>query len=284
MDKVPGKCGLHEHGAGNDVARGPALSPGKQTLVEQQAMRQGDGAAAPVGAEGAQGAFRNATSGTPSQVPFRAEMERSFGEDFSAVRSHAGAGARPGLDALNANAAAQGETVAFGTAAPDRALVAHELTHVVQHRRGGGGGVQSKGAMSEPGDHAEREADDVAQRVVAGERVTVGGGASSDAIHRDIKDPHAKVALGEFAIDMKKVEEADFQGEDGDVKFTPGAKAPDSKSIRLTQAIRYFDLGTKKDFDRSSRIRVTPRRATSRTHDRGPASGCWDCDIHARVG
>lgn len=33
------------------------------------------------------------------------------------------------------------------------------------------------------------------------------------------------------------------------MKFTPNDKAPDSKSIRLTQAIRYFDLGTKKDFD-----------------------------------
>jgi hypothetical protein len=35
---------------------------------------------------------------------------------------------------------------------------------------------------------------------------------------------------------------------------------------------------------RSSRIRVMPRRATSRTHDRAPASGCWDCGSHAPVG
>lgn len=35
---------------------------------------------------------------------------------------------------------------------------------------------------------------------------------------------------------------------------------------------------------RSSRIRVMPCRATSRTHDREPASGCWDCDSRAPVG
>jgi hypothetical protein len=37
-------------------------------------------------------------------------------------------------------------------------------------------------------------------------------------------------------------------------------------------------------FFRSSRIRVMPRGATARTHDRAPASGCWDCDSRALVG
>ncbi len=247
MHRSPGKRALHDQGAGDASAVGPAVTPGKQTLVEAQIMRQASAAAG--SADGAQHAFGRATAAPGSEVPFRVDMERSFGEDFSSVRAHTGASARAGLDDLNANAAAQGDTVAFATASPDRALVAHELTHVVQQRRGGTGGVQPKGALSDPGDPAEREADDVAQRVVAGERVTVGSSASPGAIHRDIKEPHGKVALGEFAIDMKKVEDADFQGENGEVKFTPSAKAPDTRSIRLTQAIRYFDLGTKKDFD-----------------------------------
>jgi hypothetical protein len=33
----------------------------------------------------------------------------------------------------------------------------------------------------------------------------------------------------------------------------------------------------------SSCFRVMPRRATSRTHDRARASGCWDCDIAGRL-
>jgi nucleoid-associated protein YgaU len=224
-------------------------SPGKRTLTEGLIMRHASGApaAAPEGAA-ARSAFSAATSGAGSEVPFRSEMERSFGEDFSGVRAHLGGSSRDGLDALGANAAAHGDAIAFGTATPDRALVAHELTHVVQQRRGGAG-VQNKSAVSEPGDHAEREADDVARRVVAGERVSVGA-APSGAIHRDIKEPHAKVPLGEFAIDMTKFEGSpgDTVGETGTVKFTPNAKAPDSTSIRLTQIVKDIDLSTKADY------------------------------------
>lgn len=245
MYKTPGKSAQHEHAAGAAGADA-AATPGKQTLVEQ-IMRQASGSAAG-SAEAADRAFGSATSGSASEVPFRAQMERAFGEDFSSVRVHLGGDARPGLDALNANAATRGESIAFGTTSPDRALVAHELTHVVQRRRGGGG-VQNKGAASDPGDHAEREADEVAQRVVAGERVTVAGSASAGAIHRDIKDPHCKVPLGEFAIDMKRFEGSAGAtvGETGTVSFTPNAKAPDSTSIRLSQVVKTVDADTGKD-------------------------------------
>jgi len=248
MQKVPGKTAWHEQVAG-DAGAGVPATPGKQTLVQTQIMRQASGPVPPGQAEGVQRAFGSATSGPASQVPYRAEMERSFGQDFSSVRAHLGGSAGPGLHALNANAAAQGDTVAFGTASPDRALVAHELAHVVQQRRGDSGGVQNKGTLSDPGDHAEREADDVAQRVVAGERVTVGVSASAGAIHRDIKEPHAKVPLGEFAIDMKKIEGAAGAtvGETGTVSFHPGDKAPDTKSLRLTQVVKTVDLDTGAD-------------------------------------
>jgi len=102
--------------------------------------------------------------------------------------------------------------------------------------------------------------------VVAGERVTVSA-APSGAVHRDIKQAKAPVPLGDFGIDMKKVEEADFQGEDGTVSFTPSAKAPDSKSIRLTQAIRYFDLGTKKDYDWSGSTEADRSKINTKGRD-----------------
>lgn len=250
MHKAPGKTALHEHTMTDGPAGARVAMPGKQTLVESQIMRQASGAAAAGGAEAAQRAFGDATSGPASPAPFRSEMERAFGEDFSSVRAHVGASARPGLDALNANAAAQGETIAFSSGSPDRATVAHELTHVVQQRRGGASGVQNKGGVSDPSDHAESEADDIAQRVVAGERVTVGGSASLGAIHRDIKDPHAKVPLGEFAIDMTKIEGSPGSsvGETGTVSFSPNSTAPDTKSLRLTQIVKTVDLGTNKDY------------------------------------
>jgi len=245
-----GKRTLTEAASDAPGATNSAGTPGKRTLTEGLIMRQrGDAPETAGDAAGAGGAFRAATSGAASEVPFRPEMERSFGEDFSGVRAHLGGSSRAGLDALGANAAARGDAIAFATATPDRALVAHELTHVVQQRRHGGGGVQGKAALSEPGDRAEAEADDVASRVIAGERVTVSA-APSGAIHRDIKEPHAKVPLGEFAIDMTKFEGSpgDKVGETGTVKFTPSAKAPDSTSIRLTQIVKDIDPSTKADY------------------------------------
>jgi hypothetical protein len=60
--------------------------------------------------------------------------------------------------------------------------VAHELTHVVQQRRGGAGALQGKDGVSDPSCDAEREADLVADRVAAGERVDVQA-APASAVH-----------------------------------------------------------------------------------------------------
>lgn len=72
------------------------------------------------------------TSGT-GEVPYRVEMEHAFGEDFGSVRVETGAG----MANIGAAAAACGESVAFDSPHPDRGVVAHELTHVVQRRRAG---------------------------------------------------------------------------------------------------------------------------------------------------
>jgi hypothetical protein len=79
------------------------------------------------------------------------------------------------MQGLGAHAAAQGESIAFATTHPTKELVAHELTHVVQHRRSALAHIASK-AVSSPGDASEIEADAVASKVAAGERVQVGGG------------------------------------------------------------------------------------------------------------
>lgn len=152
------------------------VAPGKRPLTSAIHLRAKaePGAGADPGA-----AFANATSGAGSEIPYRAEMEGAFGEDFGGVRSHVGQ--RDAMDSLGAHAAASGESVAFGSASPDKHTVAHELTHVVQHRRGASG-THGKGGLTSPGDSSEVEAERVAGAVVAGERVQVAGGAS-DGIH-----------------------------------------------------------------------------------------------------
>lgn len=74
-------------------------------------------------------AFDAAVRGGASAVPYAADMERAFGEDFSNVRAYVGR--RAEMAGLGATAAARDEHVAFASATPDRETVAHELTHVV---------------------------------------------------------------------------------------------------------------------------------------------------------
>lgn len=129
-------------------------------------------------------AFANATAGAASEVPYRGDMERAFQQDFSDVRAHLGQ--EGPMAALSAHAATDGSAVAFASATPDREVVAHELTHVVQARNSAhDGAVAGKSAVSSPADPAEREADAIAPRAAAGHRVMVSGGFGV-GIHRDL--------------------------------------------------------------------------------------------------
>lgn len=103
-------------------------------------------------------------------VPHQREMEESFGADFSNVRARTGA---TELRAQGAEAVAHGGTVAFADATPAPALVAHELTHVVQQDRAGGdAAIAASGDVSDDAEPAEREARDVAAAVDRGERAS----------------------------------------------------------------------------------------------------------------
>jgi hypothetical protein len=101
------------------------------------------------------------SGGSPLPEALRARFEAAFGHDFAHVRVHAGADAASAAVAVQAEAFAVGSHLYFaagqyapGTPAGER-LLAHELTHVVQHdeRR-----LPSTGGVSDPGDPAEREA------------------------------------------------------------------------------------------------------------------------------
>lgn len=98
-------------------------------------------------------------------LPHRAEMERVFGESFGDVQVTTG---DSGLGARGIRGAAEGNAVRFADAQPDRGLVAHELTHVVQQRQAGSASV-ALSAESHPGDAAEVEARAIGARVGAGD-------------------------------------------------------------------------------------------------------------------
>jgi hypothetical protein len=109
--------------------------------------------------------------GRPLDTATRAYMEPRFGHDFSRVRIHADAGAAASARALNADAYTVGESIAFagGRFEPGstsgRALLAHELAHVVQQS---GAAVGGAAPAVDPDPRLEAEAEAVSRRVAAG--------------------------------------------------------------------------------------------------------------------
>lgn len=139
------------HAATSSVAG----TPGKSTLT--------------AGLPDPQAQFDRATSVGTSSVPYQREMEHAFGHDFSGVQAYTGQ--RDALTPIGARAAARGDVVAFGDPSPDKHTVAHELAHVMQARQAGGSIVQASTEVSAPSEPAEVEAEQVAARVAAGDRV-----------------------------------------------------------------------------------------------------------------
>lgn len=119
------------------------------------------------------------------RLPFGAEMARLFGEDFSDVEVELGG--LPGHAPAEAVATARPDAVSFATSNPDREEVAHELAHVVQHRRQPASGQAPAGTVGEEGSAAEREANQVAARAAAGSPVQVSQAAPADTLCK--RDP-----------------------------------------------------------------------------------------------
>lgn len=131
-------------------------------------------------------------------LPFREQIQASFGRhDVSGIQAHTGGEAEHASREMGAQAFATGNDVAFAQA-PDLHTAAHEAAHVVQQR----GGVQLKGGVGAAGDVHERNADEVADRVVAGKSAedllgapSARGGARAEGgavqMKAEKKDEHA---------------------------------------------------------------------------------------------
>lgn len=156
-------CGAPSHG--NAECRGCAKRHGKV----QRMTAGGDGA----GEVSPQVNAVLARAGQPLDAATRADMESRFGRDFSSIRIHADSTAAASARDVNANAYAVGQQIVFGSGqyAPHtlagRRLLAHELTHTVQQGRFGSG-VSPRLEVGAVDTAAEREADRIADRIVAG--------------------------------------------------------------------------------------------------------------------
>jgi Domain of unknown function (DUF4157) len=175
-------------------------SPGKSTLVDAaygdaaMATPAGTGAVQRKGgggdAEGVHAAADAGIAGSGGPLPFGDRIQSLFGgHDVSGVRAHTGSAAAAANTSIGSTAYAKGNDIAFaGT--PDLHTTAHEAAHVVQQR----GGVQLKGGVGEAGDPYEQNADQVADRVVAGQSAAdllpaVGSSGGVAAVQRNVPPP-----------------------------------------------------------------------------------------------
>jgi hypothetical protein len=176
-------------GRGVEARRPDALGPGGMLHLQRSAGNAG--VAGLVASRQAEGEGEDtspvhdvvASRGTPLDPGTRFDMESAVGHDFGDVEVHTDAQAAASARAVQAHAYTVGSHIVFGEGRyhPEtdegRRTLAHELTHVVQQREGPVDGTRAPAGnrVSDPSDRFEREADNVADRVMSGD-----GGPGSD--------------------------------------------------------------------------------------------------------
>ncbi|MFE9417168.1 DUF4157 domain-containing protein [Streptomyces griseofuscus] len=121
--------------------------------------------------------------GQPLDEGVRTDMEARLGADFSDVRVHSDTRARASAAAMGARAYTSGNHIVIGDGGGDRHTLAHELTHVIQQRRGPVAGTETGDGLrvSDPSDRFEREAEATAHRVLRGSPAGAAAHGPADA-------------------------------------------------------------------------------------------------------
>lgn len=153
-------------------------------FCDQSVQRKADG-----GGQGVdvQAVAAKGVEGSGGPLPFLDQIQAAFGShDVTGARAHIGGQAGAAAEAIGAKAYATGNDIAFREA-PDLHTAAHEAAHVVQQRAG----VHLSGGVGREGDPYERNADAVADAVVAGRSAehlltagATGGGQTPAAVQR----------------------------------------------------------------------------------------------------
>ena len=152
-----------------------------------QFERKGDGPVAAGQVASVEQATRETVAGASTAFPHQEAIQRSFGTHrVDGLQSIVGGPAGPMNRSLESNAFTVEGRVAFSQQ-PDLRQAAHEATHALQQQRG----LVPAGSVSRPGDGFERQADRVADQVVAGRSAEdeldsmQGGGGSGAALQFD---------------------------------------------------------------------------------------------------
>ena len=110
-------------------------------------------------------AAQRGLEGRHQRLPFLEQIQQSFGRhQVTHIKAHTDDCAKDGAQKMGALAFAQGDHIAFA-GPPSLHTAAHEAAHVIQQQAG----VQLLGGVGQVGDLYERNADQVADKVVRGQ-------------------------------------------------------------------------------------------------------------------
>ena len=177
----------HDEGwGGSEAQSGSAPWPGRRTAVDF-VQREASGDAAVAADAGSALDAAAGSSGSPLPDAFAARMGGAMGADLGGVRVHTGTDAATAASSIDARAYTVGQDIYFGageyqpgTPGGDR-LLGHEVVHTVQQGSASSAGPQAKLEVSQPGDAAEVEADQIADSVLGGKQgCACGGGGCAE--------------------------------------------------------------------------------------------------------
>ncbi len=143
-------------------------------------------------------------SGQSLESDTRFEMETAFKQDFSDVRIHTDAAANQVANELGANAVASGKDIFFSEGTYQtgsdvgKALLAHELTHVVQQESNT---EDSNISIGRIGDVFEQEADLISRDLIEGCEISVEMASAVPSLQLDAPEATAEAPAAEPGAD-----------------------------------------------------------------------------------
>ena len=199
------------------------------------------------------------SSRLPDEVA--APLSKRVGADFAGVRVHRGAASHEAAERMGARAYTLGRHIHLNRLADNlsaedrRTLLTHEAVHSAQQ---GGGDVSPQPGLTlgPAGDASEAEAERIASAPQGSPSLALRDRLHTlplqqhhaPRLHRDLKGPR-KTIDGDFDLKLKtESHKGAKSGMSGTIEFTPAAKAPDSKSIRLLQVVKTTVGTTGRDY------------------------------------
>lgn len=179
----PGQGLMHPNATAHQAAMMRTLQRRQGNAFVQRAVMQGRPAAS-LPDHAVQQAQSDQSPGQSLDTSVQANMETSFGHDFSGVRVHTDGRAKELAQGIHAQAFTRGQDIYFGAGryqpgtSQGKHLLAHELTHVVQQSHGSTNQKTQSAPLadsfiSEAEGETEREAEMLASQVVSGDKVRV---------------------------------------------------------------------------------------------------------------